>query len=120
MRTYGRVYNNDGSYKWVNVTTDANGYNDQIYVTTLCQVFRLNLGESPFYGNYGIPAQQSVIQQIAPDYYMSVTQQQFSPYFANLLVKRVAYTDSNGVSTPYYNVKVTTKQGSVLQTQVAA
>jgi hypothetical protein len=45
----------------VEVTTDANGYNDAVYLTTLSQVLKLNLGESPFYANYGIPQYQSVL-----------------------------------------------------------
>ena len=35
MRTYGRNYNPDGTYTWVEVSTDANGYNDDVYLTTL-------------------------------------------------------------------------------------
>ena len=55
MRTYGRVYAEDGSYTWVEVSTDANGFDDMVMLTTLAQVLKLNLGESPFYANFGIP-----------------------------------------------------------------
>ena len=51
---------------WVEVTTTPDGYNDLVWATTLCQCFLLNLGESPFYANYGLPAEQAIIQQIAP------------------------------------------------------
>lgn len=105
MRTYGRITNVDGSKTWIEIETDANGYNDGVYLTTLIQCLLLNLGESPFYANYGIPAQQSVLQQILPDYYVAQAQRQFSQYFANLVVAR------QSSNPPTYRVNVTTKQG---------
>ena len=45
MRCYGRTYNVDGTYTWSEITTDANGYNDAVYVTALAQVLQLQLGE---------------------------------------------------------------------------
>ena len=78
MRTWGRVFSPDGSYQWVRVNTDANGSSDGVWLTTLLQCLQLNLGESPFYANYGIPAEQSVIQQLWPDYNVLLTQQQFA------------------------------------------
>lgn len=107
MRTWGRV---DGT--WVEVSTDANGFNDLVYVTALIQVLQLELGESPYYANYGIPAQSSLIQQIFPDYYVMVTQQQFAGYFANLTITR---TDPN---TPTYAVRVVTHAGVVINATV--
>ena len=43
MRTYGRVTNEDGTKTWVEVDTDANGYNDAVYVTTLAQCLQLSV-----------------------------------------------------------------------------
>lgn len=114
MRTYGRLYNQDGTYSWAVVQTDANGFNDNVYLTTLVQTLKLNLGESPFYANYGIPAQQSVIQQVFPDFYAALAQQQFAPYFASLIIQRV-----NGSVPPVYNVAATCHSGAVLTKQVA-
>lgn len=108
MRTYGRITNSDGSRSWVEVQTDANGYNDQVYLTTLAQVLQLNLGESPFYANYGIPAYQTVVTQVFPDFYMAATQSQFSPYFASLVITRQAGT------TPSYNVQAVSNNGSII------
>src|ERR1035438_1409529 len=78
LRTYGRIYDQpptpaypNGSPRWVVVTTDPNGYNDMVFLTTLAQVFKLNLGESPKFADWGIPARASVMQQIAPDYNMT-------------------------------------------------
>ena len=34
------------SYQWKEVTTDANGYNDAVYVTALCQILQLQTGLS--------------------------------------------------------------------------
>lgn len=108
MRTWGRVFPTDGEApRWVEVVTDANGNNDNVWITTLAQVLLLNLGESPFFANYGIPAQQSVITQVFPDYYVNQTQQQFSSYFASLIITKLP------APNPQYSVKVVTNQGVV-------
>jgi hypothetical protein len=105
MRTYGRVYDADGKPTWVQVTTDANGFDDWVWLTTLIQNFKLNLGESPFYANRGIPAKPAVVQQVFPDYYVALTQQFFSPRFASLVIAK------QQSATPTYRVNVTTHQG---------
>lgn len=114
MRTYGRIYNSDGTYKWVEVTTDANGDHSNVWLTTLAQTLRLNLGESPFYANYGIPAYQSVVTQVMPDYYAMKTQQQFSGHFASLIIAR-----EPGSFPPVYNVTAVCNSGAILTAQVA-
>jgi hypothetical protein len=106
MRTFGRTYSSNGSYQWVEVDTDANGNNDAVWLTTLLQCLQLNLGESPFYSQYGIPAEQSVIQQLWPDYNVMLTQKQFAGYFASLVIAKVAISNE-----PMYRVNVTTHQG---------
>lgn len=106
MRTYGRITNADGSKTWVEVTTDANGFDDDVWLTTLCQNFLLNLGESPFYAQCGLPAQPTIVGQVQPDFYVSRIQQQFSPFFANLVV---AKQQSN---PPTYKVNVTKHNGA--------
>jgi hypothetical protein len=108
MRTYGRIKNEDGSQTWVEVDTDANGYNDAVYLTTLCQCLLLIRGESPFYSNFGIPSEQAILQQLFPDYYVMLTQQQFAQYFSSLIISKVASPE------PQYNVNVITHQGSIL------
>jgi len=113
MRTYGRIPNGSGGLQWVKVQTDSSGFNDLVWATTLCQVLLLNLGESPFYATYGIPAQQSVLQQVFPDYYVSLTQQAFSQYFAALMISRT------GTTPPTYQVTALTHQGVVLNASVA-
>lgn len=105
MRTWGRSYLPDGSYQWVKVSTDADGSQDAVWITTLLQCLQLNLGESPFYASYGIAALQSVIQQLWPDYSVATTQQQFAQYFANLVI-----TKGSG-PTPNYKVNITTNTG---------
>ena len=116
MRTYGRrlvdPLQPDGPKEWVVVTTDAQGFNDLVYVTTLAQVLKLNLGESPFWANYGIPARDSVIQQIYPDFFASRTQEQFASYFASLIISRrnIELVGREG-PTPVYDVNVITHQG---------
>ena len=112
LRTYGRIPNPDGTYQWVQVNTDSNGFNDEVMLTTLVQVLKLNLGESPFYSQYGIPAQQSVIQQVFPDWYVGVTQSQFAQYFASLQVSKV------NNPTPTYTINVITHAGSKLTAEI--
>lgn len=109
MRTYGRVTNEDGTKSWVVVTTDANGYDDSVWLTTLAQALKLNTGESPFYANYGIPQYQTIMTQVFPDYYTMLTQTQFAPYFASLVITR-----AQGQYPPVYNVTAVTEQGAIL------
>lgn len=107
MRTFGRVTDQYGARYWVEVGPDPNGYLDSIYLTALAQVLQLGYGESPFYGDWGIPAEQSVMTQIAPDYYVSLTQQRFAPYFLFLGVTRVPTP-----ITPTYNITVIFQTGA--------
>lgn len=86
--------------------TDASGANDLVYVTALAQCLLLNLNESPFFATSGIPAVPSVVQQVAPDYYVALTQQQYAPYFASLLVSR----NTKSID-PRYEITVVTHQG---------
>ena len=112
MRTYGRTTNEDGTKTWVVVETDANGFNDEVWLTTLIQCLLLNLGESPFYANYGIPAQQSLITQVMPDYYVLQTQSQFAPYFASLQVAKL------DAANPTYQINVITNAGAKVNEEV--
>lgn len=120
MRTYGRTQDvTTGVKKWWIVTTDVNGFNDGVYLTTLAQVCKLNLGESPFFGNYGIPAHPSVVLQVFPDFYMVRTQQQFAGFFASLIVTPApiaqgAADSDDGRPVPAYNISVLTNYGSVI------
>jgi hypothetical protein len=118
MRTYGRVVP-DPLYpdvkQWVQVNTDANGYDDMVWLTTLIQAIKLNLGESPFFANYGIPAHPSVVAQLAPDYYMNFTQQQFASHFLSLIIsKQQNAVDEDGIPSPSYLVNVITQYGAQL------
>ncbi len=116
MRTYGRITNPDGSKTWVKVETDPQtGSNSWVYVTALAQVLQGNLGESPFYADYGLPAQQSVIQQIAPDFYVQRTQQQFAQFFASLIVSK-----EPAAPVPTYNINATTFEGTPASVTVQA
>lgn len=114
MRVWGRKYNTDGTYQWVAVTTDANGDSSNCFLTALCQAIKLNLGESPFYANTGIPQYQTIITQVFPDFYASAIQQQYAQYFASLAIVRVP-----GSSPPQYNVTAVTKSGAILNEFVA-
>lgn len=113
MRVYGRFTNNQGKRIWVVVQTDTQGNNDLVYVTALAQYILLNLGESPFFGSAGIPAEESVVQQVAPDLYMSLAQSVFAPHFASLILTRLP--DS---VIPIYSMNIITHQGVPLSASV--
>jgi hypothetical protein len=114
MRTWGRTYNDDGTYQWVEVKTDANGYDDNVNLTALCQVLALNLNESPFFADYGIPQHQTVITQVYPDFYVMKIQQQFASLFASLTISKI-----QGVNSPQYNIQAVAHNGAVLSATVA-
>jgi hypothetical protein len=112
MRSYGRTYDASGKPTWVIVETDANGADDYVWLLTLIQVLKLNLNESPFYAQYGIPARESVMQQVLPDFYTYFTQQQFAPRFASLTITKDALQTPPGQApTPTYRVNVTFNSG---------
>lgn len=99
-------------WTWVAVVTDPSGDESNIWILNLVQVLLLNRNESPFFANYGIPAQQSVLQQVYPDVYVQMTQQQFAPYFASLSIARVPDTK------PHYRINCTTLAGAVISREV--
>lgn len=113
MRVYGRTYDALGNYTWVEVQTNAEGFNDDVYLTALAQDLKLNLGESPFYAGYGIPAQESIITQVYPDYYVMQAQAQYASYFSSLTIVRVPQS-----SPPVYNVTAITNRGAVLSKEI--
>ena len=113
MRTYGRITNQDGTKTWSTVVTDNNGFNDAVYATTLIQCLKLNLGESPFNANFGIPAQQSVQQQLYPDLYVWQIQQYFAQFFANVTIQKVLNSGQ-----PYYNINILTHSGAAMSQKV--
>lgn len=118
MRTFGKVYAEDGTYVWQVVTTDANGYNDAVYLTTLAQVLQGSPGESPFYSQYGIPGLSSAQNAIPPDFYMARTQAQFAPYFANLQISKIQSVDASGAPLPAYQATAITHQGATIGTVI--
>jgi hypothetical protein len=107
QRVYGRALVS-GALVWSTVTTDSQGNNEYVILTWMIQVLKLVLGESPFYANYGIPAVQSVVTQLFPDFYVAQTQQQFQKYFASLIVSKVPST------TPTYTVNVLFFNGTTI------
>ena len=119
-RTYGRTTNTlTGEKTWYEVTTDDDGFDDMVWLATLAQVCRLNLGESPFFSDWGIPARESVITQIYPDFYVSLTQQRFAAHFMSLfLYKMEDAIDDTGRPAPHYRFEVVTNAGAFLASDV--
>ncbi len=120
MRTYGRIQDVlTGQKTWVTVTSDANGFNDMVMLTALAQCLKLNLGESPFWADWGIPAYASIITQIAPDLYLALMQQRFAPYFMTLMLQKMNNVfDEAGRPSPYYAITIVTNYGATLETTV--
>ena len=114
MRTWGRVPDGADKQKWVVVESDEDGYFSYGWLTTLIQTLKLGLGESPFYAQYGIPAQQSIVTQVYPDYYVNVTQQQFAGYFASLSITKV-----EGATKPTYNIQAVFLNGVTYRGDIA-
>ena len=106
MRTYGV---DQATGQWVEVVETS-----YIWLATLAQTLRLNQGESPFYANYGIPAQNSVNTQIPPDLAVNRTQTQYAPYFANLTVVKQQNT-----LNPIYNISAVFQNGTIISSMVA-
>lgn len=105
MRIWGRV-----GGQWVMVDSPP----DAVNLTWLLQVFRLNLGESPFWADWGIPQYQTILTQIFPDFYVTRTQSRFSGLFASLAVTKGQSPD------PVYNVTVTLHNGQQVSIDVPA
>jgi hypothetical protein len=101
-----------GARWWAQVNPDASGNPDSVYLTALIQTLKLNLNESPFYGNWGIPAHESVVTQIFPDYYVMLTQQRYAPRFMSLIIAR------EPLPMPTYSVAVQFKTGARISTTV--
>lgn len=118
MRTYGRTYDEFGTPTWQVVETDANGYNDAVYLTATAQVCQGSPGESPFFADYGIPGLSSVQNGVAPDFYMARTQSQMAPYFANLQISKASGVDRLGRPVPSYSIVATTHQGAVIGPEI--
>lgn len=105
MRTYGR--NKAGA--WVEILDTS-----LVWLATLVQTLRLGQGESPFWANYGLPAQHSVVTQIAPDAAVARTQAQYAPYFASLTVSA-----DTTARQPTFNVQCVLQDGSTVNTSIA-
>jgi len=110
MRTYGRTFDENGNATWTEIVETS-----YIWLATLTQTLRLNQGESPFYGNYGIPAEQSVMTQIAPDSAITRTQSQYAPYFSSLVV-----TKSQVSAQPTYYISAVFTNGTIINSTVAS
>ena len=128
MRTYGRTEDVlTGIKRWWVVTTDFDGFNDSVYLTDLAQVCKLNLGESPFFADWGIPAHPSIMTQVYPNFYLARIQQRFSSRFASCILTPLPVDQGTedsyafgqgGAPAPRYYINVLTNYGSRIGVQV--
>ena len=115
MRTYGRFTNpRTGVKKWVKVEADAQGFEDNVWLTALIQHLKGHVGESPFFAQSGIPQQPCAVQMIYPDFYINSIQNKFADKFRYLAITAVL-----GASVPTYNVQVVTHSGVTLNASTA-
>ena len=122
MRTYGRTQDVlTGKKTWHVVVTDPNGFNDSVWLTEVAQVCKLNLGESPFFADWGIPAHPSIVTQVFPDIFMARIQQRLSPHFASMILTPMPVdqgsadsfaTGQDGRPAPRYYLNVLTNYGA--------
>ena len=116
MRAYGRTTDLYGNKTWVVVQTDANGDSSYVYVTALIQCLLLNLAESPFWANFGIPAKSSILQQQAPDFFVQYIVSYYSQFFASLMVVKRPQQPND--PTPVYDISAVFKNGVTYQTTI--
>lgn len=116
LRTYGRTRDTlTGEKTWRTVVTDRHGFDDMVWLTTLAQICKLNLGESPFFADWGVPARESVVMQIFPDFYVQLIQQRVAPHFMSLMLEhRPDAMDELGNPTPHYHFEAITNYGSTI------
>lgn len=106
MRTYGR---DADTGQWYEVTIDANGFDDDIQLTTLAQCLTSLTDESPFYPLHGIPAIDSIVNKTHPDYFVERIRGFFAPLFPSLsIIKQV----DSVTNTPTYNVFAVKNDGA--------
>lgn len=111
MRIYHKVRNDQtGEQKWL-VLTDQ----DDVYVFWLVEVLRLVLGESPFFANWGIPATETIVTNIYPDYYVALVKDQFTPYFQSLNITRI---DTKELRTAAYSIEIITLNGKFINEMI--
>ncbi|KMQ89824.1 hypothetical protein RF55_10509 [Lasius niger] len=72
----------DGKRKWISVSDNT------AILTWLQQAVLLQLGESPFWVDWGLPVIGFLSQGIYPDLYMQKTKERFQPYFLNVNINR--------------------------------
>lgn len=82
MRVWTRQHQPDGTRRWIAV--DGN----QAQIAWLQNALLLQLGESPFWADWGIPVTRTLVSQIWPDYYVNMTQQRFVDSFSSLQITR--------------------------------
>lgn len=108
-RVWGRVHSDPGSSTdartWQAYETDSSGSDDLPNFIWLQNALLLRLNESPFYADWGIPVQQTLLTQVFPDYYTALTQRRFSQYFASCIISRTSST------SPEYGVSIVTQTG---------
>ncbi|MXV44309.1 hypothetical protein GS501_04520 [Saccharibacter sp. 17.LH.SD] len=104
MRVWTRQHQPDGSRHWVAVD------GDQAIIAWLQNALLLQLGESPFWVDWGIPITQTLLTQVWPDYYTTMTQQRFAGYFASLTIIREPQSDN-----PAYRINAILPDGTTWQ-----
>ncbi|WP_077395442.1 hypothetical protein [Bombella intestini] len=104
MRVWTRVHQPDGRRVWKAVT------GDQGNIAWLQNALLLQLGESPFWADWGIPVQQTLVSRVWPDYYLNLTQRRFRDIFPSLQITR---KDGGNGADPVYDISVILNNGTL-------
>lgn len=103
MGIWTRQYQPDGTRRWVSVR------DNQAIIAWLQNALLLQLGESPFWADWGLPVTQMLVTQVWPDYYVHMTKQRFEDYFTSLRITRDTAQDS---AEPSYTISALFADGS--------
>lgn len=106
MRVWTRQHQPDGTQQWKSVD------NKQASIAWLQNALLLQLGESHFWADWGLPVTQNIVTQIWPDYYVNLTQNRFSDYFASL---RITHDSTSTEDNPVYQVAAIFPDGTTYQ-----
>lgn len=110
MKIWTRKWQEDGTRKWIEVT------GNQAIIAWLQNVLLLQLGEEPFYADWGIPVTQTLANRYWPDYYLNLIQQRFADQvsFIKITPER---SDNDPGTEPLYSISIIFNDGTFWNSQ---
>ncbi|QDH14162.1 hypothetical protein E3E12_08125 [Formicincola oecophyllae] len=112
MRVWTRQWQPGGKRRWVATT------GNQALIAWLQNALLLELGESPFHVDWGIPVTNSLVTRIWPTFYLEQTVGRFRDYFASLQVAPTAGADTEN-GPPDYTISAIFTDGTPYPSQAS-